>query len=80
MEQRVSLITLGVRDLERSRQFYEALGWRATERPGGDDVYFFQAGGMVVALWDRGELAALYCFAFLYIATRGKGAWGLDRR
>jgi catechol 2,3-dioxygenase-like lactoylglutathione lyase family enzyme len=58
MEQRVSLITLGVRDLERSRQFYEALGWRPAERPGGDDVYFFQAGGMVVALWDRGELAA----------------------
>jgi putative oxidoreductase len=29
---------------------------------------------------NRGELAALYCFAFLYIAVRGKGAWGLDRR
>jgi putative oxidoreductase len=29
---------------------------------------------------NRGELAALYCFAFLYIAARGKGAWGLDRR
>ena len=29
---------------------------------------------------NRGELAALYCFAFLYIASRGKGAWGLDRR
>jgi putative oxidoreductase len=29
---------------------------------------------------NRGELAALYCFAFLYIAARGKGAWGFDRR
>ena len=29
---------------------------------------------------NRGEVAAIYCFAFLYIATRGKGAWGLDRR
>ena len=34
-------------------------------------------------LWpiqNRGELAALYCFAFLYIAARGKGMWGVDRR
>lgn len=57
MEQRISLITLGVRDLERSRQFYAALGWRPTNRP-GEDVYFFQSGGMVVALWSREELAA----------------------
>jgi catechol 2,3-dioxygenase-like lactoylglutathione lyase family enzyme len=57
MDQRVSLITLGVRDLARSRQFYEALGWRHADRS-GDDVYFFQAGGMVVALWSREELAA----------------------
>src|SRR5690554_4035604 len=57
MEQRVSLITLGVSDLERSRRFYEAMGWKPTERPGGDDVHFFQAGGMVVALWSRTELA-----------------------
>lgn len=57
MEQRVSLITLGVRDLEKSRAFYEGLGWHPTARPGGDDVYFFQAGAMVVALWSREELA-----------------------
>jgi catechol 2,3-dioxygenase-like lactoylglutathione lyase family enzyme len=56
MEQRVSLITLGVRDLARARAFYEALGW--TTRAGeGDDVVFFQAGGMVLALWGRDELA-----------------------
>ena len=56
MEQRVSVITLGVRDLERARRFYEALGWRSGAEP-GDDVVFFQAGGMVVALWDRARLA-----------------------
>ena len=56
MEQRVSVITLGVRDLARARAFYEALGWRTRAAP-GDDVVFFQAGGMVVALWDRAELA-----------------------
>jgi uncharacterized protein len=56
MEQRVSLITLGVRDLARARAFYEALGWNTRAAP-QDDVAFFQAGGMVVALWDRAQLA-----------------------
>ena len=56
MEQRVSVITLGVRDLERARAFYEALGWQTGAQP-GDDVVFFQAGGMVVALWGRSQLA-----------------------
>jgi catechol 2,3-dioxygenase-like lactoylglutathione lyase family enzyme len=56
MEQRVSLITLGVRDLARSRAFYEALGWTTRAAP-QDDVAFFQAGGMVVAIWDRAQLA-----------------------
>ena len=56
MDQRLSLITLGVRDLERARAFYEALGW-STGAKEGDDVAFFQAGCMVVALWDRAKLA-----------------------
>jgi predicted lactoylglutathione lyase len=56
MQQRVSLITLGVADLARARAFYEALGWRTGAAP-GDDVVFFQAGGMIVALWDRARLA-----------------------
>ena len=56
MEQRVSLCTLGVRDLARARAFYEALGWRTGAAP-GDDVAFFEAGGMVLALWDRARLA-----------------------
>lgn len=55
MEQRVSLVTLGVSDVARARAFYEALGW--TGESEGDDVVFFQAGGMVVALWDRVALA-----------------------
>src|SRR5215218_662849 len=56
MEQRVSLITLGVDDLARARAFYEALGWTTRAEP-GDDVVFFQAGRMVVALWGRAALA-----------------------
>ena len=57
MEQRVSLITLGVADVERARGFYEALGWQ-TRAEAGAEVAFFQAGCMVVALWSRAELAA----------------------
>ena len=55
MEQRVSLITLGVSDVAASRAFYERLGWRATLDL--TDVVFFQAGGMVVGLWGRDQLA-----------------------
>ncbi|HEX2360338.1 MAG TPA: VOC family protein [Solirubrobacterales bacterium] len=56
MEQRISLITLGVSDLARARTFYEALGWTTGAAP-DDDVVFFQAGGAVLALWDRSRLA-----------------------
>jgi catechol 2,3-dioxygenase-like lactoylglutathione lyase family enzyme len=56
MEQRVSLITLGVRDLARARRFYEALGWTSGAAPAGP-VVFFQTGGSILALWDRGSLA-----------------------
>jgi uncharacterized protein len=56
MEQRVSLVTLGVRDLRRARAFYEALGWTTNAAP-DDEVVFFQVGGMIVALWGRAELA-----------------------
>jgi catechol 2,3-dioxygenase-like lactoylglutathione lyase family enzyme len=57
MEQRVSLITLGVAEVGRARAFYEQLGWR-TAVEAESDVAFFQAGGLVVALWGRRELAA----------------------
>jgi predicted lactoylglutathione lyase len=55
VEQRLSLVTLGVRDLARARAFYEALGWKSGAAP-ADDVVFFQAGCMIVALWGRKQL------------------------
>lgn len=56
MEQRVSLVTLGVADLKRSREFYERLGWRRSMAK-AEGVVFFQAGGMALALFPRQELA-----------------------
>jgi uncharacterized protein len=56
VEQRLSLVTLGVADLARARAFYEALGWTTGAVP-EDDVVFFQAGGAIFALWGREQLA-----------------------
>ena len=56
MEQRLSLVTLGVANLARARAFYEALGWVTRAAP-ADDVVFFQTGGMIVGLWSRDRLA-----------------------
>jgi len=56
MEQRVSIITLGVADLERSREFYERLGWRRSMAK-AEGIVFFQAGGIALALFPRNELA-----------------------
>lgn len=50
MEQRISLVTLGVNDLARARSFYEALGWAGAQQP-DDEIVFFEAGGMVFGLW-----------------------------
>src|SRR5436305_12981352 len=50
MEQRISMVTLGVRDLARARAFYEALGWSGAQQP-DNEVAFYQAGGMVFGLW-----------------------------
>jgi hypothetical protein len=56
MEQRVSLVTLGVADIERSRQFYEdGLGWKRGNTEEG--VVFFQLPGSILALWSRASLA-----------------------
>lgn len=68
MKQRVSLITLGVSDLGRARRFYEALAWETRADP-DDDVVFFQAGEMIVALWDRAKLAENSC-------AQDSGGWG----
>jgi catechol 2,3-dioxygenase-like lactoylglutathione lyase family enzyme len=54
MDQRVSLLTLGVDDVDRARRFYEALGWRGQQV---QDTAFFQAGGMAIVLWGRAALA-----------------------
>ena len=50
MEQRISLVTLGVTDLARARSFYEAMGWTGAQQP-DNEVCFFQAGAMVLGLW-----------------------------
>jgi catechol 2,3-dioxygenase-like lactoylglutathione lyase family enzyme len=54
MEQRISLVTLGVTDLPRARTFYERLGWRGQEV---EETVFFQAGGMALVLWGADKLA-----------------------
>jgi catechol 2,3-dioxygenase-like lactoylglutathione lyase family enzyme len=55
VEQRVSLITLGVADVETSRRFYEQLGWRVALDV--EETVFFQAGDLVLTLWLRTKLA-----------------------
>jgi predicted lactoylglutathione lyase len=55
MDQRISLITLGVDDLGRARSFYERLGWHGQEV---QETVFFQAGGIAVVLWARDKLAS----------------------
>jgi len=55
MDQRLSLVTLGVADIARSLRFYEALGWKRGNRD--DGVVFFQLPGMIFALWSRPALA-----------------------
>ncbi|HTR70754.1 MAG TPA: VOC family protein [Mycobacteriales bacterium] len=54
MEQRISLVTLGVSDLSRARAFYEQMGWRGQEV---EETVFFQAGGMAFVLWGAEKLA-----------------------
>ena len=68
MDQRISLVTLGVADLERAKDFYARLGWAVVDGS-PDDVAFYQAGGMVLALWDRAKLAE-------DSAVENGGGWG----
>jgi catechol 2,3-dioxygenase-like lactoylglutathione lyase family enzyme len=55
VEQRISIVTLGVADLQRSLAFYEQLGWHGQVV---QETAFFQAGALVLVLWDRATLAA----------------------
>ena len=57
MDQRLTLVTLGVQNLSRALSFYEALGWKAHATSVDGEVAFFDTGGMVVALWGRAKLA-----------------------
>ena len=68
MEQRVSVITLGVLDLARAVAFYRGLGWEPVPDD-NDDVFFFSAGGLVFALWGRHRLAEDSC-------VTDAGGWG----
>jgi uncharacterized protein len=68
VEQRISVITLGVADVSRARAFYERLGWRGQEV---EETVFFQAGGMAVVLWARHKLAG-----DAGIGDRGTGGFG----
>lgn len=68
MEQRLSLITLGVADLARAHRFYQRLGWRGQEV---QETVFFQAGGLAVSLWAREKLSA-----DLGIADQGDDGFG----
>ena len=56
MEQRVSLITLGVSDLDRARAFYDGLGWTSSFKA-AEGIVFYQVGGMVLSLYSRSALA-----------------------
>jgi catechol 2,3-dioxygenase-like lactoylglutathione lyase family enzyme len=56
MEQRLSIVTLGVADLARSRRFYERLGWKASGAS-TQDIVFFQLGGSALSLYGREALA-----------------------
>ena len=56
MEQRLSMITLGVADLERAKAFYEnVVGWKAT--PGPPEIAFFDLSGIVFSLYPHEDLA-----------------------
>jgi uncharacterized protein len=69
VDQRLSLVTLGVADLGRAVSFYEALGWKPGNDVEAQDVAFFQGPGTVVALWHRDQLAA-------DSAVEDTGGWG----
>jgi catechol 2,3-dioxygenase-like lactoylglutathione lyase family enzyme len=55
MEPRISIVTLGVEDLARSRTFYEQLGWHGQQ---AEDTVFLQLGGLALVLWGRSALTA----------------------
>jgi catechol 2,3-dioxygenase-like lactoylglutathione lyase family enzyme len=71
MEQRVSVITLGVSDLAASRAFYERLGWTCSKRM-ADEVVLFQLGSIVLSLFPREALARE-----AHLSSEGSGFCGV---
>ena len=57
MKPKLSLVTLGVSDLDRSRRFYEALGWEPQDWTPGSKVVFFELNGVMLCLFGRDDLA-----------------------
>ncbi len=57
MEQRLSIISLGVSDMVKSRSFYEKLGWKASAENSNDKITFFQLGGIILGLYGLDALA-----------------------
>jgi len=55
MQQRLTMVTLGVKDVARARAFYEALGWRAA-RDSNEHIAFFDLGGIMLALYGMASL------------------------
>ncbi|MEO5332189.1 MAG: VOC family protein [Magnetococcus sp. YQC-5] len=78
MDQRLSLVTLGVRDLSRSRAFYESLGWQASSAS-CEQVCFFQTGAMVMALYPISNLLADAGLSGIH-PTRGGITLGINVR
>ena len=85
IEHRLTLITLGVADLGRSRRFYERLGWKASPASVGD-IVFFQLNGIALALYPRVELAGDATvadskpgFAGVTLAWNGRSKAEVDR-
>lgn len=54
---KLTVITLGVRDVPASGRFYEALGFTRKVRATGDEVVFLDGGGLLIGLWDWKKLA-----------------------
>lgn len=56
MQQRISMVTLGVKHMAKARKFYERLGWTASSHS-NENVVFFDMGGFVFGLFGRDALA-----------------------
>jgi len=73
MDQHLHIVTLGVKDFEKSKKFYaETLGWKPSSNS-SNDIMFFQAGGIVLALFPREELAK-----DATVASKGSGFAGFS--